>query len=63
VRSGVQAEPWHWSFAPVSEPARRHLTAAMLRAAIENAPLLGKDLVLKRLDELHRRYVERIDMP
>lgn len=63
VRSGVQAEPWHWSFAPVSEPARRHLTATILRAAIENAPLLGKDLVLERLDEVHLRYVERIDMP
>jgi LAS superfamily LD-carboxypeptidase LdcB len=63
VRSGVQAEPWHWSFAPVSEPARRNLTAPLLRSAIENAPLLGKDLVLARLDEFHERYVERIDMP
>ena len=63
VRSGVQAEPWHWSFAPLSEPARRNLTAPVLRAAIENAALLGKDLVLKRLDELHQRYVERIDPP
>jgi LAS superfamily LD-carboxypeptidase LdcB len=63
VRSGVQPEPWHFSFAPVAENARRQLTPAVLRAAIENAPLLGKDQVLERLEELHQRYVERIDPP
>jgi LAS superfamily LD-carboxypeptidase LdcB len=63
VRSGVQAEPWHFSFAPVSDIARRQLTESILRAAIESAPMLGKDLVLARLDELHHRYVERIDPP
>lgn len=63
VRSGVQAEPWHFSFAPVAENARRNLTPAILRAAIERAPLLGKDQVLAQLEELHRRYVESIDPP
>jgi hypothetical protein len=63
VRSGVQAEPWHVSFAPVAESARRALSASVLRAAVENAPLLGRDRVLARLDELHARYVERIDPP
>jgi LAS superfamily LD-carboxypeptidase LdcB len=63
VRSGVQPEPWHFSFAPVAENARRQLTAAVLRAAIAGAPLLGKDAVLERLEELHHRYVERIDLP
>jgi LAS superfamily LD-carboxypeptidase LdcB len=63
VRSGVQAEPWHFSFAPVAENARRELTPAVLRGALENAPLLGKDAVLERLEELHHRYVERIDLP
>jgi LAS superfamily LD-carboxypeptidase LdcB len=63
VRSGVQPEPWHFSFAPVAENARRELTAAVLRAALEDAPLLGKDQVLERLEELHQRYVERIDPP
>jgi len=43
VLSGVQAEPWHYSFAPVAENARRALTPAVLRAAIAAAPLLGKE--------------------
>jgi hypothetical protein len=34
-----------------------------LRAAIAGAPLLGKEAVLARLDELHARYVATIDLP
>lgn len=63
VRSGVQPEPWHFSFAPVAENARRNLSAAVLRSAIAGAPLKGKELVLARLDELHARYVAAIDWP
>jgi LAS superfamily LD-carboxypeptidase LdcB len=63
VRSGVQPEPWHFSFAPVAEKARRDLTPQILRAAIEAAPVLGKEVVLARLEELHQRYVDRIDPP
>ena len=63
LRSGVQPEPWHFSFAPVAERARRSLTPEVLRAAIAGAPLEGKEAVLARLDELHARYVARIDLP
>jgi LAS superfamily LD-carboxypeptidase LdcB len=61
VRSGVQPEPWHFSFAPIAEKARRKLSPEVLRAAITAAPLLGKELVLAHLDELHDRYVATID--
>ena len=63
VRSGVQAEPWHFSFAPIAEKARRNLSPKVLHAAISAAPLLGKELVLAHLDELHERYVATIDLP
>jgi len=63
VRSGVQPEPWHFSFAPIAETARRALSPAILHAAIAAAPLLGKELVLAHLDELHARYVATIDLP
>jgi LAS superfamily LD-carboxypeptidase LdcB len=63
IRSGVQAEPWHFSFAPVAENARRRLSPAVLRKTINAAPLLGKEQVLERLDELHARYVAAIDWP
>ena len=61
--SGVQPEPWHFSFAPLAEPARRALTPAGLRDALRDAPLAGRDFVLPRLEELHERYVARIDWP
>lgn len=63
VRSGVQAEPWHCSFAPIAEQARRDLSPQILREAISGAKLLGKAIVLERLDELHERYVAAIDLP
>jgi hypothetical protein len=63
IRSGVQAEPWHYSFAPVAEPARRGLTAELLREVILAAPVLGKEEVLQNLDRLHARYVATIDWP
>jgi len=63
VRSGVQPEPWNFSFAPIAEKARRRLSPQVLRTAIAAAPLLGKDVVLDQLDELHTRYVATIDLP
>jgi LAS superfamily LD-carboxypeptidase LdcB len=63
ILSGVAPEPWHFSFAPVAENARRALQPAVLRTAIAAAPLLGKEQVLARLDELHARYVDSIDWP
>ncbi len=63
VLSGVQPEPWHFSFAPIADGARRGLTPGVLREVIEAAPLLGKEQVLARLDELHARYVAAIDWP
>jgi len=63
VLSGVQAEPWHFSFAPVAENARRALSVGVLHKAIAAAPLLGKEEVLARLHELHTRYIENIDWP
>jgi LAS superfamily LD-carboxypeptidase LdcB len=63
VLSGVRPEPWHYSFAPVAENARRDLTPEVLRTALATAPLLGKEHVLARLDELHARFVASIDWP
>jgi LAS superfamily LD-carboxypeptidase LdcB len=63
VLSGVRAEPWHFSFAPVAETARRALSPRVLQAALIDAPLEGKGEVMARLEELHARYVAAIDWP
>jgi len=61
--SGVAPEPWHWSYAPIAEAARAQLTPDILRAAIQDSPLLGKECLLGRMDELHARFVQAIDLP
>jgi LAS superfamily LD-carboxypeptidase LdcB len=63
IVSGVQPEPWHYSFAPLAEAARHSLSLEVLAQAIESAPLCGKAEVLARLDQLHARYVDAIDPP
>ena len=63
ILSGVQAEPWHFSFAPVAETARRALGPSVLKEALASASFMGKEHVLPRLDELHARYVAAIDWP
>jgi len=63
VLSGVQAEPWHFSFAPVAETARRALDPSVLRAALDSASVMGREHILARLTELHARYVAAIDWP
>jgi len=63
VLSGVQPEPWHFSFAPVAEPARRRLSPALLRETLREADLAGRAHVLERIEELHARYVAGIDWP
>ena len=63
VRSGVQPEPWHYSFAPTAEFARRSLQAGLLAAVLAETPLLGKEAVLQQLDAIHARYIASIDLP
>ncbi len=63
VLSGVESEPWHFSFAPVAENARRALAVEVLEAALKGADLQGKEWVLPRIGELHARYVAAIDWP
>lgn len=59
-RGGVHPEPWHISLAEVSENALHQLTPGVLADAIAASDLLGKDLVLKRIDELHARFVANV---
>ncbi len=56
-RGGVLPEPWHLSFAPVAGPALAAMSPELLRSALAQAPLAGKDIVATRLPELFERYV------
>ena len=59
-RGGVQREPWHLSYAPVSRDALQLLTPELIASALAGSELLGKETVLPRLHEIHRLYVANI---
>ncbi len=62
-RGGVQPEPWHLSFAPVSAEALPALTLPVLADALRDAPLAGAQVVQRLLPEIHERYVCRVASP
>jgi LAS superfamily LD-carboxypeptidase LdcB len=61
--SGVQPEPWHLSYAPVSQPALRRMTVRLLAEAIEGNGVEGEAEILARLPSIRERYVQGVDAP
>jgi LAS superfamily LD-carboxypeptidase LdcB len=59
-RGGVQPEPWHLSYAPVSAAALPALTLPVLGAALQGAALAGAAVVQRLLPEIHERYVRAV---
>jgi LAS superfamily LD-carboxypeptidase LdcB len=62
-RGGVQPEPWHLSYAPVSSTALTHLTVGVLQQALSDVELAGADVVFPHLTDIHRRYVLAVAAP
>jgi len=59
-RGGVAAEPWHISYAPISEPALNSLSVALIHSALKQDPILGQQSVLSCLDDIYQTYVTNI---
>jgi LAS superfamily LD-carboxypeptidase LdcB len=62
-RGGVQPEPWHLSFAPVSVPALARMSTTMLAAALAEVEIEGRATIERRLPELFERYVVAVATP
>ena len=62
-RGGAGIEPWHLSYAPVATEAMEALSLSVLRAAITQGDILGKEAVLERLPEIYTRFILAIDPP
>jgi LAS superfamily LD-carboxypeptidase LdcB len=63
IRSAVAFEPWHYSFAPIAEPARDALTVEVLGAALAGSEIEGKSIIFDQIEALHARFVATIDAP
>ena len=61
--AGVQPEPWHISFAPVSRPALSRMTLGLLADAIKGSGIEGEAAILERLPVIRERYVLGVDAP
>jgi LAS superfamily LD-carboxypeptidase LdcB len=62
-RGGAGIEPWHLSYAPVARSAVESLSLSILRGAIAQGDMLGKEVVLDRLPEIYTRFILAVDPP
>jgi len=62
-RGGVQPEPWHLSYAPVSSAALAALSIEVLSEALEGVELAGAEAVRPQLADIHARYVCAVAAP
>jgi LAS superfamily LD-carboxypeptidase LdcB len=62
-RGGVYPEPWHISYAPVSARAQAALSVEVIAGTLQDADLLGKQVVLERLPRIYRQYVANVGTP
>lgn len=60
-RGGVSPEPWHLSYAPVSQAALESLSLSTLRRVLEGSNIEGKPHVLARLPEIYTRFLLAVD--
>jgi LAS superfamily LD-carboxypeptidase LdcB len=60
---GVFAEPWHLSYAPISIPALEALTFDVLREAVMENEIMGKEILLQRLPAIYESHVCNICVP
>lgn len=61
--SGVQPEPWHLSFAPVSRRALPMMTVDLLASAIRGSGVEGEREILARLPSIRDQYLLAVDSP
>ena len=60
---GIQSEPWHLSFAPVSVQALQSMTVSILEEALADSDVLGLDTISAQLPEIFSQYVLNVSDP
>lgn len=59
-RGGVAVEPWHLSYAPLSQACLCNINIETLTRIIEQADILGKHAILAKLPTIFSQYVTNI---
>lgn len=56
-------EPWHLSYAPLSHQIMKLFTYEIAEKTIQESDILGKELVLNRLEEIYQNHILIDDTP
>ncbi|HEY0063814.1 MAG TPA: M15 family metallopeptidase [Telluria sp.] len=62
-KGGMYPEPWHLSYAPVASVALGLVTPDLLRRVTREADILGKELILPRIEQIYEQHVMNIVAP
>jgi LAS superfamily LD-carboxypeptidase LdcB len=57
-RGGVAPEPWHLSYAPLSNIYSSQFSVDLLREQLEQTDILLKESILNHLDEIFERFIK-----
>jgi LAS superfamily LD-carboxypeptidase LdcB len=56
-RGGIATEPWHLSYAPLSDKFQQAFSVDLLAEALEASPILAKDIILENLNTIFIQYI------
>ncbi|ALO34463.1 D-alanyl-D-alanine carboxypeptidase [Colwellia sp. MT41] len=59
-QGGVASEPWHLSYAPLAQQYQQAFDIERLAKALNNSTILGKDVIIKNLDDIAKRYINNV---
>lgn len=59
-QGGVANEPWHLSYAPLAQQYQQAFDIERLAKALTNSSILGKDDIIKNLDDIAKRYINNV---
>ncbi len=59
-RGGIAAEPWHISYAPLSNQFQQQCTPALLAEALQESEILGKMTLIENLSTIYTKFISNI---
>lgn len=60
---GINTEPWHLSYSPISELALDNYTIDIFAKNIDLSTIELKDIILNELDSIYNLYIKKIHLP
>ncbi|TDY21990.1 LAS superfamily LD-carboxypeptidase LdcB [Paraburkholderia sp. BL6665CI2N2] len=62
-KGGMYPEPWHLSYGALSMPAMRQVTPELLTEVVRRSSILGKELILERIQCVYQNHILNISLP